>query len=87
MSRSLSPLCAHFCLLFNKHLSQTVKHLPTMQETWVQSLGWEDTLEKKMITHSSTLTWKILWTEEPVRLQSMGSKSQTQLSNFTSLGG
>ena len=87
MSRSLSPLCAHFCLLFNKHLSQTVKHLPTVQETWVQSLGWEDTLEKKMTTHSSTLTWKILWTEEPVRLQSMGSKSQTQLSNFTSLGG
>ena len=74
MSRSLSPLCAHFCLFFNKHLSQTVKHLPTMQESWVQSLGWEDTLEKKMTNHSSTLTWKILWTEEPGRLQSMGSK-------------
>ena len=74
MSRSLSPLCAHFCLLFNKHLSQTVKHLPAMQETWVLSLGREDTLEKKMTAHSSTLTWKILRTEEPGRLQSKGSQ-------------
>ena len=50
-----------------------VKHLPTMQETWVQSLGWEDPLEKEMATHSSTLAWKIPWTEECGRLQSMGS--------------
>ena len=49
-----------------------VKHLPTMQETWVQSLGWEDLLEKEMATHSSTVAWKILWMEEPGRLQSMG---------------
>ena len=49
-----------------------VKHLPTMRETWVQSLGREDLLEKEMATHSSTLAWKILWTEEPSRLQSMG---------------
>ena len=49
-----------------------VKHLPTMQETWVQSLGQEDPLEKAMATHSSTLAWKIPWTEEPGRLQSMG---------------
>ena len=48
-----------------------VKHLPTMRETWVQSLGWEDLLEKEMATHSSILAWKI-WTEEPIRLQSMG---------------
>ena len=72
MSRSLSPLCAHFCLLFNKHLSQTVKHLPTMQETWVQSLGWEDTLEKKMATQSSILAREIPWTEKPGGLQSRG---------------
>ena len=45
-----------------------------MQETWVQSLGLEDPLEKGMATHSSTLAWKILWTEEPGRLQSMGGK-------------
>ena len=49
-----------------------VKHLPTMQETWVQSLCWEDLLEKEMATHSSTVAWKILWMEEPGRLQSMG---------------
>ena len=49
-----------------------VKHLPLMQETWVQSLGRKDPLEKEMATHSSTLAWKILWTEDPGRLQSMG---------------
>ena len=48
-----------------------VKRLPTMQETRVQSLGWEDPLEKDMVTHSSILAWKIPWTEEPGRLQSM----------------
>ena len=50
-----------------------------MQETWVQSLGWEDLLEKEMATHSSILAWKIPWTEEPGRLQ----KNQTQMSDFT----
>ena len=48
-----------------------VKHLPTMQETWVRSLGQEDRLEKEMTTHSNTLAWKIPWMEEPGRLQSM----------------
>ena len=51
-----------------------VKHLPTMRETQVQSLGWEDLLEKEMATHSSILARKIPWTEEPGRLQSMGSQ-------------
>ena len=51
-----------------------VKHLPTMQETQVQSLGWEDLLEEEMAPHSSTLAWKIPWMEEPGRLQSMGSQ-------------
>ena len=55
-------------------VAQTVKHLPTMQETQVQSLGREDPLEKEMATHSSTLAWKIPWTEKPSRLQSMGSQ-------------
>ena len=53
-------------------VAQMAKNLPAMQETQVQSLGWEDTLEKGMATHSSILTWKIPWTEEPGRLQSMG---------------
>ena len=55
-------------------MAQTVKHLPTMRETWVQSLGQEDLLEKEMATHSSILAWKIPWVEEPGRLQSMGSQ-------------
>ena len=53
-------------------MAQTVKRLPTMRETWVQFLGREDPLEKEMTTHSSTVAWKIPWTEEPGRLQSMG---------------
>ena len=55
-------------------MAQTVKHLPVTQETWVQSLGQEDPLEKEMATHSSTLAWKIPWMEEPGGLQSMGSQ-------------
>ena len=51
-----------------------VKSLPAVWETWVQSLGQEDPLEEEMATHSSILAWKIPWTEEPGRLQSMGSK-------------
>ena len=54
-----------------------------MRETWVRSSGQEDTLEKEMATHSSTPAWKIPWTEEPDRLQSMGLQSQTRLSDFT----
>ena len=50
------------------------KNLPTMQETQVRSLGWEDLLQKETVTHSSTLAWKIPWMEEPGRLQSMGSQ-------------
>ena len=52
-------------------VAQMVKHLPTMQETRVRSLGWEDPLEKEMATDSNTLAWKIPWTEEPGRLQSL----------------
>ena len=51
---------------------QRLKHLPAMEETWVQSLGWDDPLEKEMATHSSTLAWRIPWTEEPGGLQSRG---------------
>ena len=56
-------------------MAQTVKHLSTMQETWVRSLGQEDPLEKEMAIRSSTIAWKIPWTEKPGRLQSMGSQT------------
>ena len=55
-------------------VAQTLKRLPTMQETWLQSLGQEDLLEKEMATHTSILAWKIPWMVEPGRLQSMGSQ-------------
>ena len=66
--------CWRDCGDFPSLVAQMVKHLPTMQETWVQSLGWEDPLEKGMATYSSILAWKIPWMEEPGRLQSMGSQ-------------
>ena len=55
-------------------VAQTVKSLPTMQETWVRSLGQEDPLENEMATHASILAWRILWTEESDGIQSMGSQ-------------
>ena len=61
-----------------------VKRLPAMRETRVRFLGQEDPLEKEMAIHTSTLAWKIPWTEEPDRVQSMGpAKSRTRLSDFT----
>ena len=64
-------------------MAQTVKRLSTMWETQVRSLGWEDPLEKEMAIHSSTIAWKIPWTEEPGKLQSMGSQRVGR--DFTSL--
>ena len=59
-----------------------VKNLPAMKETWARSLGWKDPLEEEIVTHSSILAWKIPWTEETGRLQSMGSyESRTRLSD------
>ena len=55
-------------------VAQRLKRLPVMWETRVQSVGWEDSLEKEMATHSSVLAWRIPWTEEPGWLQSMGSQ-------------
>ena len=69
--------CPFGAILSNSRASlvtQTVKCLPAMQETWVRSLGWKDPLEKEMATHSSSLAWKIPWTEESGGLQSMGSQ-------------
>ena len=65
-------LCAEF--LRASLVAQRVKHLLAMWETWVQSLGWEDPLEKEMATHSSILDWRIPWTEQPDRLQSTRSQ-------------
>ena len=55
-------------------MAQTEKNLPATRETWVQSLGQEDPMEKGMATHSNVLAWRTLWTDEPGRLQSMGSQ-------------
>ena len=66
-------------ILWAPLLTLTIKNLPAIQETWIQFLGGEDSLEKGMVTHSSILAWRILWTEEPNRLQSMG----LQESNMT----
>ena len=55
-------------------IAQLVKNLPAIQETWVQSLGWDDPLEREMVTHSSILAWRIPWAEEPGSLQSTGSQ-------------
>ena len=62
------------CIYWASLVAQRVKRLPTIQETQVQSLGREDPLEKEMATHSSILAWKIPWTEEPGRLQSIRSQ-------------
>ena len=62
--------CFCFFLLFL--VAETVKNTPTMQETQIRSLGWEDPLEEGMTTHSSIHAWRIPWTEEPGGLQSMG---------------
>ena len=58
-------------------VAQMIKNPSAMQEIWVRFLGWEDCLEKEMATHSTILAWEIPWTEEPGRLQSMGSQSWT----------
>ena len=73
---SSTEACPNHLIDIQSHLTsllaQTVKRLPIVWETRVQSLGREDLLEKEMSTHSSTLAWKTPWTEEPGRLQSMG---------------
>ena len=66
-------------ILWAPLLTLTIKNLPAIQETWIQFLGGEDSLEKGMVTHSSILAWRILWTEEPHRPQSLG----LQESNMT----
>ena len=83
----VTNICKHFRLSLASLLAQMVKNLPVMLETWVQSLGWEDPLEQVMATHSNILTCRIPWTEEPGRLQSMGSQRVGHnWATFTSLG-
>ena len=74
MSPYYPKLYIHYRLFKSSLVVQTVKHLSTTQETQVRSLGWEDPLEQEMAIRSSTIAWKIPWTEEPGRLQSMGSQ-------------
>ena len=68
----------HFDRSYHSHraslVAQSLKRLPAMRETWVRSLGWEDSLEKEMATHSSILAWRIPWTEGPGGLQSTGRR-------------
>ena len=66
------PLCSHE-ISQEPLVAQMVKSLPAVRETWIQSPGWEDLLEKEMEIHSSILAWRIPWMEEPGKLQSMGS--------------
>ena len=73
-TETCSKKCTHPDPYLTSLVSQMVKGLPTMWEAWAQSLGREDLLEKEIATHSSILAWKIPWTEEPGRLQSMGSE-------------
>ena len=70
-------------LFWASHVTQLVKNLPAMLETWVRFLGWEDSLEKEMTTHSSILAWRIPWTEEPVRLPSIGSQESDTAEQLT----
>ena len=67
-------LVAQYIVFWASLMAQTVKNPPAKQETWVQSLGWKDPLKKGRTTHSSILAWRISWTEEPDRLQSIGSQ-------------
>ena len=64
-------------MLWASLVAQMIKHMPAIQETWVQSLSWEDPLEEEMATHSSILAWIIPRTEKPDRLHSLGLQSQT----------
>ena len=69
-----AAISANLYILLDFLMAQTVRNLPAMREIWVQSLSWEDPLERGRATHSSILAWRIPWTEEPGGLQSMGYK-------------
>ena len=75
-------LCIYSLYCRASLVAQVVKNLPAMPETWVRYLGWEHPLQKRTVTHSSILAWRIPWTEETGRLQSGAAKSQTRPSDF-----
>ena len=78
-----APQGRYFYVIY-RLVAQRLKCLPAPPETWIQSLGWEDPLEKEMAIHSSILAWRIPWTEKPSRLRSTGSQRvKTRLSDFT----
>ena len=83
MDRGTLAIIGVRIILLASLVAQIVNSLPAVLEIQVQSLGQEDPLEKEMATHSSILAWKIPWTEDSDRLQSMGLQSWTQLNNFT----
>ena len=74
---NLAVVYINYVLIGAFLVAQLINNLPAMPQTWVRSLGWEDRLEKGMATHSSILAWRSPWTENPGRLQSMDSQSQT----------
>ena len=74
MFKSTIQYCEFYAVQWASLVAQMVKNQPAIQETWVQSLGWENPLEKRMATHSSIFAWRIPWTEEPGGLQSMDSQ-------------
>ena len=78
-----NPLKLH--LIRASLVAQMVKNLPAMQETWVQSLGWEDALEKGTATHSSILVWRIPWTEKPGSLYSPWGRKELDMTERLSL--
>ena len=82
---SLPDALDHYITIVSNMVAQRLKRLPPVQETWVQSLGQEDPLEKEMVSHSSILAWRTPWTEKPGRLHTVHgvAKSRTRLSNFT----
>ena len=86
MLRKIKMISKLFNYMYRASLvAQLVKNLPAMRETWVWSLGWEDPLEKEMVTHSSILARRIPWMEKPGRLHTVHgvAKSRTRLSDFT----
>ena len=80
-TRNSQMYLSSFSLFRTTVVAQTVKNLPAVRESVIQSLGLQDPLEKGMATHSSILAWRIPWTEEPGGLQSMRSQCQTRLSD------
>ena len=79
MKKVSTPQNYDLAVLWTSLVAQTVKRLPTMWKTWVQSLGWEGLLEKEMASHSSILAWKIPWTEDPGKAIVHGAAKESDM--------